>query len=108
MQAKAKFKFIRISPLKLRRIVNLVRGKKYLDSMHLLANLPHKGARIVGKAIKSAAANAGSSVDKNNLIVVSALVDGAGMLKRFRAQSKGRGAPIKKRMSHLTILVEGK
>ncbi len=109
-KSKAQFKYIRISPLKLRRVVNLVRGKDCLYSLSLLQSMPNKGARIVEKILTSAMASAKNNLNAkdDSLFVSEILVDGAGMLKRFRAQSRGRGAPIKKRMSHLTVSIEEK
>lgn len=91
----------------MRRIANLVRGKKCDGALSVLRTLPHKGARIVEKIIKSAVASAKQNhhMESKTLVVSEILVDGAGMLKRFRAQSRGRAAPIKKRMSHLSITV---
>lgn len=101
----AKFRYVRISPLKLRRIVNLVRGKECGQSLTLLKSMPHKGSRIVQKIIQSVVANAKNNhyCDPNKLRITEILVDGAGMLKRFRAKSRGRAGPVKKRMSHLTV-----
>jgi len=83
----------------------LVRRKDCNFSLALLRSLPNKGARIVEKIILSAMANAKKNhqMEDSNLLINEIYVDGAGMLKRFRAQSRGRAAPIKKRMSHLTI-----
>jgi len=94
----------------LRKIVNVVRGKNCDEVLYLLKALPQKGARIVEKLVKSAVANAknNSRQDPHKLIVAEIFVDSAGMLKRFRAQSRGRGAPIKKRLSHVTIEVREK
>ena len=104
---KAKFKWVRISPLKLRRIVNLVRGRDCNYSLETLRSLPHKGARIVEKIIKSAVASAKNNhhLDPDNLRVVEIAADCAGMLKRYRAKARGRAGTIKKRMSHLSVAV---
>ena len=106
-ELKGLFKHIRISPLKLRRIANLVRSKNCVEALSILNSLPHKGARIVEKIIRSVMANARNNhkLDDQVLVVSKIFVDGAGMLKRHRAQSRGRAAPIKKRMSHLTVLL---
>lgn len=94
----------------MRRIVNLIRGKSCDEVLYVLKSLPQKGARIVEKLVKSVVANAknNSHQDPRKLFVSEIFVDSAGMLKRFRAQSRGRGAPIKKRLSHLTIEVREK
>lgn len=107
-EVTAKFKYIRISPLKLRRIVNLVRGKNCKESLALLGTLPHKAARIVEKIIKSCVSNAKKNhqVKGDGLVISRIFSDSAGMLKRVHAQSRGRAAPIKHRISHLTIFVK--
>ncbi|MFC1496224.1 50S ribosomal protein L22 [Candidatus Margulisiibacteriota bacterium] len=108
-KVKAKFKYVRISPTKLRRTVNLVRGKDCNSSMALLKTIPHRGGEIVHKIVLSAVSNAKNNhqLDPNNLKIVEISVDSAGMLKRFRAKSRGRAGRINKRISHINITVEG-
>lgn len=106
-KVKAKFKWIRISPTKLRRIANAVRGRECNHSLNILKTIPNKGARIVEKIILSVIANAknNNKLDSNNLKVNEIVVDSAGMLRRFRAKSRGRVGPVKKRMAHLSVTV---
>ncbi len=69
--------------------------------------MPHKAARIIYKVVKAAAANAKNNykLDEDKLVIDEIFADTAGMLKRMRPRAKGRGFPIKKRISHLTVYV---
>src|SRR3989339_1277449 len=110
MMAKAQFKWIRVSPLKFRRIMKLLRGKNITEALAALKFMPHKSAKIIYKLIESAAANAVNNykMQKDNLIIEKLVADGAGMLKRFRPRARGRAFPIKKRLSHITVYVSNK
>jgi large subunit ribosomal protein L22 len=110
MIVKSKAKWVRSSPLKVRRIVKLIVGKNISEAVNILKLLPHKGARIVEKVLNSAIANAVNNykLKKEELIVARSFVDSAAILKRWRAQAKGRGAPIKKRTCHVTVCIEQK
>lgn len=85
----------------------MVRGKECNNSLDILKTLPHKGARVVEKIILSVMANAKNNhkYDANTLKIVEIMVDAAGMLRRFRAKSRGRVGPVKKRMAHLSVAV---
>ena len=102
---KAVAKFIRMSPRKLRRVVNEIRGKEAVKAQTLLSFMPYAGARVVEKVLKSAISNASNNENLNPraLRVVKAYVDQSTTLKRWRAMSRGRGFPIFKRTSHVTI-----
>jgi len=106
-KVKAKCKWIRSSALKIRRIVNLVRGLSVETALAKLRFTPHKAARIIEKTIKSAAANAKHNykMDTRNLYILEICADSAGMLKRIRPRARGRAFPIKKRLSHLMVTV---
>lgn len=82
-----------------------MRGKECNQALALLKAMPHKGARIAHKVILSVMGNAKNNYhcDPNKLQIVEITADGAGMLKRVHAKSRGRPGPIKKRMSHLTV-----
>jgi len=111
MRVKAKVTYIRSSALKIRRIIKLLRGKKVEKALSQLQFMPHKAAQIIYKVIKSAAANAKTNykLAEDKLVIDEIFADSAGMLKRFRPRARGRGFPIKKRISHLTVYVkEGK
>lgn len=104
---KAVMKFIRISPQKARLAAGLIRGKKVEEAILQLQNSPLKGARLLLKTLKSAAANAqsGLEVPVSDLKVHRVLVDGGPVLKRSKSRSRGSRVPILKRTSHFTIEV---
>ena len=109
MEARAKHKYIRISPRKLRIVADVVRGKNAQEALATLQFLPQKAAPIVDKAIRSAVANlfdqAEDRVDETALIVKTIMVDEGPVLKRFQPVSRGRAHPILKRQSHITVVV---
>ena len=107
MEVKAESKWVRSSARKVRRVVDLVRGKPVKVALAELSFMPHKGARLLEKVIKSAAANAKNNFKlKEDILYVSkAYVDEATALKRFRAAARGRAAPRLKRSSHITVYV---
>ena len=110
MEARAKRKYIRSSPRKMRIVADVVRGKNVQEALSTLHFLPQKAARDVERTVQDAYANL---VDKNRderiddgaLIVKSIQVDAAPMIKRFRPVSRGRAHPILKRSSHLLVVV---
>lgn len=104
---KASAKFIRMSPRKLRRVVNEIRGKSANQAQVVLKFMPYSAARVVEKVLKSAVANAkeNESLDPGSLKVTKAFVDQANTLRRWRPMSRGRGYSILKRVSHVTIEV---
>lgn len=108
MQVKAEAKWVRISPLKLRNVMALIRGKKVARALDLLKLLPQKGARILEKVVKSAAANAKNNykMTEANLQVARVYANVAPAYRRFKARSKGRASPIKKRNSHIAVWVK--
>ena len=110
MEASARAKYVRSSPRKLRRVIDLLRGKKVNEAVDLLHFMPKKAARIIEKTLQSAVANLGhlegsKKVDFTNVIVSKAFVDGGPMAKRFRAGPMGRAKRIRKRYSHVTLVV---
>src|ERR1035437_5697279 len=107
MQTKSSVKFIRMSPLKVRRVLDQIRGKKALEAQTLLNFLPHAAAEVLGKILKSAIANAehNHQVPAAQLFIKEAFVDQGPTLKRFQPHAQGRAFPIKKRTSHITIVV---
>jgi large subunit ribosomal protein L22 len=108
MEAKAVARYVRISPQKARLVVDLVRGKKVEDAQRTLEFTRKKAAEIVAKLLKSAVANASQNpnIDENILFVKKIFVDQGPALKRWRARAQGRAASIKKRMSHITIVLD--
>lgn len=107
-EAKAVLRFVRMTPRKLRLVIDLIRGRAVPEALTLLKYLPRAAARVVEKLLQSAVANAGQSElgNPDSLTVSRAYVDGGPTLKRFRPRSMGRANPIKKRTSHVTIIVE--
>lgn len=101
-------KFVRMSPRKLRRVINVIRGKNTIQAQNVLRFMPYAAARVIEKVLKSAVANAvnNNHLDSNELKVSKAFVDQSTTLRRWRAMSRGRGYPILKRTSHITLEVE--
>lgn len=97
-----------MTPLKARRVANMVKGKEVLEAQHILALDTHIVSPILAKIIKSAAANAvnNEGANEDRLIVKTIMVDKSKTLKRFIPRSRGRADQIKKRMSHITVVVE--
>lgn len=107
VKVKAKAKNVRMSPFKLRRVMNLIRGMNGLEALNHLRYMPHKAARILEKVLHSALSNAenNNSMDVEKMYVVEAFVDGGKILKRIQPHAQGRAYSIQKRMSHVTIAV---
>ncbi len=108
MEAKAVAKFIRISPQKARLVVDLVRGKKLEEARTILKFTKKSAATVVDKVLKSALANAtqNPNIDEKVLYVKAIYVDQGPSLKRWRARAQGRAAGIKKRSSHITVILD--
>ncbi len=106
-EAKSILRFTRVTPRKLRLVVDLIRGKHVDEAFAILRYSPKSASRVIQKVLKSAVANAEDLEvgDADELIVSRVFVDGGPVLKRFRARSMGRANPIKKRTSHVTIFV---
>jgi len=107
MEARAKARFVRVTPRKARRVVDLIRGMPADQAQATLAFAPQSASDPIGKVLASAIANAGqqSHVDSSSLVVSRAWVDEGPTLKRFRARAQGRGYRIYKRTSHITVIV---
>lgn len=111
MTGKAITKYIRISPFKIRRVANEIRGKSVPEAEAVLSVLTHKGAYVLKKAIHSARSNLlfiDKNIDEENMIVTKIMVDGGPTLKRYHPISRGRAAKILKRTSHITVEVSVK
>ena len=108
MEARAVSRHLRIAPRKARGVVDLIRGKNVGQALMILDFLPRKGARLVAKTLKSVIANAESQqrVDVDRLYVRRITIDGGATLKRFMPRANGRATPIRKRTSHITIVVD--
>jgi large subunit ribosomal protein L22 len=108
MEAKAILKFARVTPRKARRVIDLIRGRRASDALVSLRYMPYRAARQIEKLLKSAMANAeqkGSHVDIDKLKIKTALVDQGPSMKRMEPRAMGRANVIKKRTSHITIVL---
>ena len=107
MEARAVAKYLRMSPQKVRLVVDLVRGKKIEEAKQILLFTRKYAAGHVSKVLNSALANAkqNPNIDENILYVKEIFVDQGPSLKRWRARAQGRAAAIKKRMSHITVVL---
>lgn len=110
MEVKAYLPNVRISPTKVRVVINLVRGKNVNEALALLKFIPKRASEPIAKVIKSAAANAehNFNLNKDNLVISQAFVDQGPTLKRFHPRQRGQAFPILKRSSHITIMVKEK
>lgn len=108
MEARAVAKYLRMSPQKVRLVVNLIRGKNVDEAKKILMFTRKNAALAVDKVLKSALANAkqNPNIDENILYVKEVFVDQGPSLKRWRARAQGRAASIKKRMSHITVVLD--
>ena len=107
---RAVAKYIRISPSKVRIVLNLIRGKKYDEAVAIVKNVPNFATESIIKVLESAGANAENNLglSKSELIVAEAYADGGPSLKRYTPGSHGRAKPILKRTSHITIVLDSK
>ncbi len=110
MEVRSRLKFVRISPRKARKAVDMIRGKGVEEAQNVLMLSPQKSARIVKKVLDSAIANANAnySMDVDNLFVKRAFVDEGATMKRFIPRAMGRATQILKRTSHITIVLDEK
>ncbi len=110
VEVRAVARNVRISPQKVRLVLNVIRGKPVGEAEAILRYLPNKAARPIGKLLKSAVANADNNfeLDPAELVVSRATADGATMLKRWRPRARGRVNRILKRSSHITLAVREK
>ncbi|MCT7658197.1 50S ribosomal protein L22 [Mycobacterium deserti] len=108
--AVAKARFVRISPTKARRVIDLVRGKSVADALDILRWAPQAASEPVAKVIASAAANAQNNegLDPSTLVVATVYADEGPTAKRIRPRAQGRAFRIRKRTSHITVIVESR
>ena len=104
----ASARFVRITPMKARRVVDLVRGMPVEDALSLLKFAPQAASETVYKILESAVANAESTegLDAGDLIVSNCQVDEGPTMKRWRPRAQGRATRINKRTSHITLVVQ--
>ena len=111
MQARARAKYIRMSPRKISRVLDLIKDLNVSDALSKLHFMQKSATEPVEKAIHSAIANLGNieegqRLDLNEIFITQASVDQGPTLKRFRPMSMGRAGKIRKRTAHLTIVIE--
>ena len=107
--SKSNCKIIRMSPIKLKPVTDLVRGKDLNEALNILKFTPGKGAEIVEKVVKSAAANADvKEMNTDNLYVAEVYANQGPTMKRWRAGSQGRASIILKRSSHVGVTLKEK
>lgn len=108
MESKAKLRYARISPRKVRRISDIVKGKKAGDALINLGFLPHKSGKILAKILKSALANAEQKkvADPESMKISNILVDQGPTMKRMMPRAMGKADTIRKRTSHITLFLE--
>lgn len=106
--AYASAKFVRITPMKARRVVDMVRGLPIADALSILQFAPQAASETVYKVLESAIANAETTegLDTSDLIVSVAMVDEGPTMKRWRPRAQGRATRINKRTSHITLVVQ--
>ena len=107
-RARATARYVRMTPMKVRRVVDLIRGMEAREALSVLQFAPQAASEPVAKVLASAVANAehNHQLDPESLIVSVAYVDEGPTLKRFRPRAQGRAYRIRKRTCHITIAVE--
>ncbi len=106
--AFARATYVRVTPMKARRVIDLIRDMPAREALSVLQFAPQAASEPVAKVLKSAIANAENnfSLDPETLVITHAFVDEGPTLKRFRPRAQGRAYRIRKRTSHITIEVE--
>lgn len=107
MQFKASYRFADISPSKAKAVVDLVRGKHVNDALQILRVTNKRAAQMVDKVLRSAMANADQSMeaDMESLYVSEAWANAGPTRRGWRARAKGRASPIRKRTSHISVVL---
>jgi len=110
VEARAVAKYIRISPRKVRQVVDLIRGKNVGEALAILQYTPKRASSVVAKVVKSAAANAENNyqMDKDSLYIKACYVDQGPTLKRYQPRAMGRADLLRRRTSHITVVVAEK
>lgn len=112
MEARAQARHVRVTPMKARRVVDMIRGHKAQEAITVLRFAPQAASEPVRKVLESAIANArvkadreSVAFDERDLVISSAYVDEGPTMKRFRPRAQGRAGRINKRTSHITVVV---
>ena len=106
--ASATARYVRVTPMKARRVIDLVRGKSVAEALAILKYAPQGAAEPVAKVVASAAANAENNfgLDPRTLIISAAYANEGPTMRRFQPRAQGRAFMIRKRTSHITVVVE--
>ncbi len=106
-EVKAIARYIRMSPFKVRRVLDQIRGRSYREALILLEFMPYRACEPIVKVLRSAVANAehNEGLDPSDLVVSQAFADGGPTLKRYRPRAQGRAYQIRKRTCHITVAV---
>jgi large subunit ribosomal protein L22 len=107
MEARAQARYVRVTPMKARRVIDLIRGMNAADAQAVLKFAPQAASEPIGKVLDSAIANATNNhaMDARGLVISSAYVDEGPTMKRIRPRAQGRAYRIRKRSSHITVIV---
>ncbi len=110
LTARAQARYARIGPRKARRVIDLVRGMKASEALDVLRFTPQAASEDIYKVVASAVANAehNEHLDRDALWISEAYVDEGPTLKRFRPRAQGRAYRVRKRTSHITVVVEAR
>jgi large subunit ribosomal protein L22 len=107
MEARAQARYVRVTPMKARRVIDLIRGMNAADAQAVLKFAPQAASEPIGKVLDSAIANATNNhaMDARALFVTAAYVDEGPTMKRIRPRAQGRAYRIRKRSSHITVIL---
>ena len=107
MEARAQARYVRVTPMKARRVIDLIRGMNATEAQAVLKFAPQAASEPIGKVLDSAIANATNNhaMDARSLVVKEAFVDEGPTMKRIRPRAQGRAYRIRKRSSHITVIV---
>ena len=109
--AMARARYVHVSPMKARRVVDMIRGLPATEALNVLKFAPQAASEDVYKVVASAMANAEHNAhlrDRDRLVVAQAYVDEGPTMKRFRPRAQGRAYRIRKRTCHITVVVESR
>lgn len=106
-QVKAVARYVRMSPRKVRRVLDQIRGRSYREALILLEFMPYRACEPITKVLRSAVANAehNNGMDPVDLVVSEAFADAGPTLRRYRPRAQGRAYQIRKPTCHITIAV---
>jgi large subunit ribosomal protein L22 len=110
MEVKAIYKYARISPLKAREVTRAITGMDVSQALAVLNYTPKKAALLIGKTLQSAIANAthNAEMDEETLFIKSCVATDGPALKRIMPRARGSASPIKKRMTHITVVLDSR